>query len=85
MSMTNQLIYQNQKNELVAGLQYQNNLRKYITAQGYNMGDNDFWVMFVQKPFFKKRLSVMLLYFFNQVNWGVNFNQGSYIKNKHLF
>lgn len=78
-SMTNKLIYQNQKNELVAGLQYQNNLRKYITAQGYNMWDNDFWVLFVQKPFLKKKLSVMLLYFL-PINWGVDFNQGSYIK-----
>ena len=77
--MSNQLIYQNQKSKTVAGFQYQNNLRKYITAQGYNMGDNDFWILFVQQPFFKEKLSVMLLYF-TPITWGVDFNQGNYIK-----
>ncbi len=78
-SMSNQLIYQNQKSKTVAGFQYQNNMRKYITAQGYSKGDNDFWILFVQQPFFKEKLSVMLLYF-TPITWGVDFNQGSYIK-----
>ena len=78
-SMTTQLIYQNQKSKTVAGFQYQNNLRKYITAQGYNKGDNDFWILFVQQPFFKEKLSIMLLYF-TPIAWGVDFYQGSYIK-----
>ena len=78
-TMSSQLIYQNQKSQTVVGLKYQKNLYKYITAQGYNAGDNDYWITFIQQPFFKKKLSVLLLYFF-PVNWGVDFNQGSYIK-----
>lgn len=76
--MSNQLIYQNQKYASVAGFQYQKNMRKYISTQGYGKGDNDFWIVFVQQPFFKQRLSVMLVYF-TPITWGVDFNQGSYI------
>jgi hypothetical protein len=78
-SMSSQFIYQNQKHKTVTGFQFQNNMRKYITAQGYNKGDNDFWILFVQQPFFKEKLSIMLLYF-TPLTWGVDFNQGSYIK-----
>ncbi|OFX35249.1 MAG: hypothetical protein A2X08_07365 [Bacteroidetes bacterium GWA2_32_17] len=78
-SMSNQLIYQNQKSKTVAGFQFQKNMVKYITAQGYSKGDNDFWILFLQQPFFKEKLSVMLLYF-TPITWGVDFNQGSYIK-----
>lgn len=78
VAMTEQLIYVHQKTNTVAGLQYQNNLRKFITAQGYQMGDNDFWIVFVQRPFFKQRLSVMALYFL-PLDWGCDFNQGGYI------
>lgn len=77
-AMSHQLVYVNEKSGLVAGAQYQNNLVKNITAQGYNMGNNDFWIIFVQQPFFKKKLSVMLVYF-TPITWGVDFNQGSYI------
>ena len=76
---SNQLIYQNHKSFTVVGLKYQKNLYKYITAQGYNSGDNDYWITFIQQPFFKKKMTVLLLYFF-PINWGVDFNQGSYIK-----
>jgi hypothetical protein len=78
-SMSSQLVYVREKEGTVVGFQYQNNLRKYISAQGYNKEDNDFWILFVQQPFFKKKLSVMLLYF-TPITWGVDFNQGSYIK-----
>lgn len=78
-TMSSQLVYFKEKSGLVAGFQYQNNLRKYISAQGYGKGDNDFWIVFVQKPFLKKRLSVMLLYF-TPITWGVDFNQGGFIK-----
>ncbi|MFH0866071.1 MAG: TonB-dependent receptor [Bacteroidota bacterium] len=77
-AMSNQLVYVNEKSGLVAGFQYQNNLRKFITAQGYNMGDNDFWIVFFQQPFFKKKLSLMLVYF-TPITWGVDFIQGNYI------
>ncbi|HNW99657.1 MAG TPA: outer membrane beta-barrel protein [Bacteroidales bacterium] len=78
MSMSHQLVYVNEKSGSVAGFQYQNGLCKYITAQGYNMWNNDFWILFVQQPFFKKRLSVMLVYF-TPITWGVDFKQGNYI------
>lgn len=78
VAMSNQLVYVNQKSGMVAGFQYQNNLRKFITAQGYNMGDNDFWIVFLQQPFLKKRLSLMLVYF-TPITWGIDFNQGNYI------
>lgn len=78
-TMSEQLIYYNETSGLVAGFQYQNNLRKFMTAQGYSMGDNDFWILFLQKPMLKKRLSVLLVYFF-PINWGIDFNQGSYLQ-----
>ncbi|PKP23243.1 MAG: hypothetical protein CVU05_00350 [Bacteroidetes bacterium HGW-Bacteroidetes-21] len=78
-SMSNQFIYVNQAHGTVVGIQYQNNLRKFITSQGYNKGDNDFWIAFIQQPFLKKQLTVMLLYF-TPITWGVDFNQGSFIQ-----
>ncbi|MFH2094977.1 MAG: outer membrane beta-barrel protein, partial [Bacteroidota bacterium] len=78
MAMTNQVIYVRKKSNTVTGLQYQNNLRKFITAQGYQKGDNDFWIVFVQQTFFKQRLTAMVLYFL-PLNWGCDFYQGGYI------
>ena len=78
-TMSSQLIYQDSKYATVAGLKYQKNLVENITAQGYDKGDNDFWVAFVQQPFFKEKLNVMLLYFI-PTSLGVDFNQGSYLK-----
>ncbi len=78
-TMSSQLIYQNEKTATVAGLKYQKNLMKYISAQGYDKNNNDFWILFVQQPFFKQRLNVMLLYFI-PTGLGVDFNQGSYVK-----
>jgi len=77
--ISSQFIYQNHKSQTVVGLKYQKYLNKYITAQGYNSGNNDYWITFIQQPFFKKKMSVLLLYFI-PVNWSVDFNQGSYIK-----
>jgi len=76
--LSEQLVYVNESTGFVAGLQYQKNLQKYITAQGYNKGDNDFWISFVQKPFLKQKLNLTLIYFL-PINWGVDFVQGSYI------
>lgn len=76
---SNQLIYQHPKHETVVVLEYQKNLAKYISAQGYSKGDNDFWILLVQQPFLKKRLSVMLLYFL-PVDFGVDYDQGAYIR-----
>lgn len=78
-TMSSQLIYQNEKKGTVAGLKYQKNLVRNISAQGYENTNNDFWIAFVQQPFFKEKLNVMLLYFI-PTGFGVDFNQGSYIK-----
>ncbi|MCD4795016.1 MAG: outer membrane beta-barrel protein [Bacteroidales bacterium] len=78
-TMNSQLIYVNQKHGTVAGLIYQNNLKKVITAQGYKMWNNDFWALLVQQPFFKKKLNVMFLYIL-PLNIGADYEQGSYIE-----
>lgn len=78
-TMNTQFIYQNQKSELVAGLEYQKNMSRMISAQGYSKGDNDYWIVFLQQPFFKQKLEVMLLYFF-PIDFGADYDQGSYIK-----
>jgi hypothetical protein len=78
-TMSSQLIYQNEKKGTVAGLKYQKNLVRSITAYGYENNDNDFWIAFIQQPFFKEKLNVMLLYFI-PTGFGVEFNQGGYAK-----
>jgi hypothetical protein len=78
-TMSSQFIYQNEKKGTVAGLKYQKNLVRSINATGYENTDNDFWIAFVQQPFFKEKLNVMLLYFI-PTGFGVEFDQGSYVK-----
>ncbi len=78
-TMNSQLVYVNEKSGFVGGAKYQKENRKYLTAMGYNMWNNDYWLLFVQKPFFKQRLSVMCAYLL-PITYGVNFNQGTYIK-----
>lgn len=77
--MSSQLIYQDSKYSTVAGLKYQKNLTRNITALGYDKGDSDCWLAFVQQPFFKEKLNVMLLYFI-PLNTGVDYDQGSYVR-----
>ncbi|MEI8202264.1 MAG: TonB-dependent receptor [Bacteroidota bacterium] len=78
-SMNAQLIYQNLKSKTMAGMQYQKSNQKNITAQGYNNGNNDFWILFVRQPFLKEKLTVQLVYI-TPISWGVNYKQGYYIK-----
>jgi hypothetical protein len=72
-----QLIYINKKYHSVGGLIYQKGLRKVINAQGYEMGNNDFWLMFIQQPLLKNSLTVMVGYIL-PVNFLTNYDQGSY-------
>ena len=60
---TSKLLYINQKKGTVIGLLFQKNMRKEITAQGYNSIDNDSWMIIFSQPFMKKRLSIMVGYF----------------------
>jgi len=76
-TMNTQLIYIGKKYQTVGGLIYQKGLKKIINAQGYELSNNDFWLMFVQQPLFKKRLTVMVGYIL-PTNFLANYNQGSY-------
>jgi len=78
-TMSSQLVYQRQKSGTVAVFQYQKNIYKDISAEGYYKNDNDYWIFLIQQPFFKQKLQVMLLYFL-PLNLGVHFDQGNGIK-----
>jgi hypothetical protein len=85
-TMSSKLIYRGGKSHTVAGIIYQRDMYKNITAQGYNRdynntddNSNDYWIAFIQQPFFKQRLNVMLVYFL-PINWQVDYNQSSFIK-----
>lgn len=78
-TMNSNLIYMNHKHKITTGIIYQKNLRKYLTAQGYNIGNNDYWGVMYQQAFFKERLNVMLFYML-PIEFDMNFEQGSYIK-----
>ncbi len=77
-TMNTQLIYIDKKIHTVGGLIYQKGLKKVINAQGYDYGNNDFWMLFVQQPLFKNKLTVMAGYIL-PVNFLASYNQGSYI------
>lgn len=79
-TMSSNLIYINNKYSTVVGLLFQKELYKNLNWLGYNSWNNDFWGCFVQQPFFKKQLNVMVLAFL-PINLWVNFNQGSFVKN----
>lgn len=76
-TMNSQLIYVNKKINTVVGFLYQKTLQRNLTWTGYNSWNNDFWGIFIQQPFFKQKLNVMVLYFI-PTNFGANYNQGSY-------
>jgi len=57
-----QLMYIDGKSGTWAGLILQKSNSKIITPQGYRQNNNDFIGLMAQKPFLKKRLSVMFLY-----------------------
>ncbi len=78
-TMNSQLIYIGKKYSTIAGLLYQNEVRKNLTWQGYYMTNNDFWALLIQQPLFKERLNLMLIYVL-PVNFGVCYNQGNYTK-----
>ena len=76
-----QLIYMNQKLDLMAGLLYQRYNSNYITLQGHYNGQNDYWAVMLQKGFFKNSLNVMLLAFL-PIDWGADFTQTNYVQTK---
>jgi hypothetical protein len=78
-SSETQLIYLNKKYKTVSGLLYQKNVVKNISAQGWNNNNNDFWMIFVQQPFFKGNMTVLLGYML-PLNFGCNYNQSTFIQ-----
>ena len=61
---------------MVGGLIYQKENIKHINGLGYQKGDIDYWMVFIQKQVFKKKGSLMLGYFL-PLDFGVSYNQGS--------
>ncbi len=78
-TMSSQLLYISEKNGFVGGAKYQKENRKYLTAQGFNRWNNDFWLLFVQKSLLKQRMSIMVAYI-SPITYGVNLAQGTYFK-----
>jgi len=48
-----------------------------INAQGYDYGNNDFWMVFIQQPFLKQRLTVMMGYIL-PLDIAARYTQGNY-------
>ncbi len=78
-SLESNLMYVNREKGLTSGLIYQRGMNKQITTQGYHKWNNDFVGFLIQKPFYKKRLNLMLLYML-PVDLGVNYVQEEYIQ-----
>ena len=76
-TMTTQVLYIDKKYHTVAGVNYQKGLYKNINAQGYDYYNNDFWMLLVQQPFLKGKLTLMLAWIL-PIDFGASFNQGSY-------
>ncbi|MCD6090569.1 MAG: outer membrane beta-barrel protein [Bacteroidales bacterium] len=76
--MNTQLLYINKKYHSVAGLNYQKGIKKLINAQGYEYYNTDYWLIFIQQPLLKNKMTVMLSYML-PIDFGVTYEQGSYI------
>ncbi len=76
-TMNSQIIYINKKHDITSGLIYQKNLKKIIQTHGYYSDDIDFWMLFVQKSFFKKKMNITLGYML-PVNFLTEYDQVNY-------
>ncbi len=74
-----QLIFAGLKNNGVVVLNYHRAMGRNINALGYSRNNNDYWLVLVQQPFLKNRLTAMVGYVL-PVNWGVNYIQERYVK-----
>jgi hypothetical protein len=77
-TMNTQLLYIGKKYHTVGGLIFQKGLKKVINAQGYDYYNNDFWLTFIQQPFLKNTLTVMVGYIL-PIDFLAKFEQGNYI------
>jgi hypothetical protein len=76
------LVYINHKYKTVAGIVYQNNASKVISAQGWSTYDTDMWFAFVQQPFFKEQLNIMVG-FMLPVDLGVEYSETTYTQTEN--
>jgi hypothetical protein len=76
--MNTQLLYINKKYSTVSGFNYQKGIKKLINAQGYDYYNTDYWMLFVQQPLLKNKMTVMLGYML-PIDFGALYEQGSYI------
>ncbi len=74
-----QVVFTGMGNNGVIVLNYSRAMGKNINALGYSRNNNDYWLILIQQPFLKNRLTAMVGYVL-PVNWGVNYIQGSYVK-----
>ncbi len=77
--MNSQMIYIDNKHDMLFLLMYQKNMDKEITGQGYTMQDVDFWLLYVQKTFFNKKLTASVAYLL-PTDFGLNHTQVQYTK-----
>jgi hypothetical protein len=77
------LIYMFMKTETMLGLKYQRQQSKWINGLGWDRGDVDFWLLFFQRPLFKKRASIMFGYFL-PLDLGTGYNQGSFAQTEGI-
>ena len=76
-NMNVQLIYRNQKYNTMVGPFLQKQMFKNLNWQGYDKWGNDMWAIFLQQPFFKQKLNIMIIYVL-PINWLATYEQGSY-------
>ncbi|MBT6045954.1 MAG: TonB-dependent receptor [Candidatus Scalindua sp.] len=76
--MNTQMLYISKKYATVAGLNYQKGIKKLINAQGYDYYNTDYWMLFVQQPLLKNKMTIMLGYIL-PIDLGVIYEQGSYV------
>jgi hypothetical protein len=74
-----QLMYIDKESGVWAGLMLQKSNTKIITPQGYRQGNNDFWGIMAQKPFFDKKLSIMMMYML-PIDWITDYSQDTHIE-----
>ena len=64
-------------------MKYQRQQSKRINGLGWNKGDVDFWLLFYQRPLFKKRASIMFRYFL-PLDLGTSYTQGSFAETQGI-
>ena len=72
------LMYVDKKSGMWAGVMFQKSNSHVITTYGYKQMQNDFWAVLAQKPFFQKKLSIMLMYML-PINFLADYTQNTVV------